>query len=129
MWSEHFPSNCPPENAESAFGEVYRLINHNLPSPDDFRSWREENRNKQCPEGVTECQACGLSVYTNKADADRVIRRIPRFKRAKPALGLLTAELGVILHTPSRASQSHHTWWTPVDAEPWTVFQIVDVSE
>ncbi|MGA9379022.1 MAG: hypothetical protein WBV73_09660 [Phormidium sp.] len=129
MWPEHFPSDCPPENAKNAFGEVYRLINHDSPSPDDFRSWREENRNKQCPEGMTECQVCGISVFTDKADADRVIKRIPRFRRAKPALGQLTAELGVILHTPSRLSQSHHTWWIPVGAEPWTVFKIVDVNE
>jgi len=129
QWSDHFPSGCPPQTAENATGEVYRLIKHDSPTPNDFRSWREENKDKECPEGVTECQSCGLSVYTEKADACRVIRRIPRFKKAKPALGKLTPDLGVMLHTPSRVNPSHHTWWTPVSAQPWTVFQIVDISE
>ncbi|MCP2726873.1 hypothetical protein [Limnofasciculus baicalensis] len=81
-WPDHFPSGCPPQNANNASGEVYRLIKHDSPTPKDFKSWREENKEKDCPNGVTECQACGLSVYTEKADACRVIRTIPRFKKA-----------------------------------------------
>ncbi|MGB5961238.1 MAG: hypothetical protein WBG73_11310 [Coleofasciculaceae cyanobacterium] len=125
QWPEHFPTGCPPQTAHNTSGEVYRLINNDSPMPNDFRSWREENKDKECPNGVTECQACGLSVYTEKADAYRVIKRIPRFRKAKPALGNLTTDLGLTLHTPSNTSQSHHTWWIPSGKQPWTVFQIV----
>lgn len=59
----HLPKNCPPQEAQDATGEVYRLVNHNSPHHDDFQSWREENMSRDLPEGVTECQAGGLSVY------------------------------------------------------------------
>lgn len=80
------------------------------------------------PQGITECQAGGLSVYRDKADASRVIKRIPRFKKSQPALGVLTPDLGKILSTPSRSSESHHTWWIPMNTVPWTIFQIVNVN-
>ncbi len=84
--------------------------------------------NKDLPEGVTECQAGGVSVYRDKADACRVIKRIPRFKKSQPAVGILRPSFGKILCTPSRTSQSHHTWWTPIDTQPWTIFQIVSID-
>jgi hypothetical protein len=127
-WPNHLPKDCPPQDAQDASGEIYRLVNHSPPHSDDFRSWREENVGKALPNGVTECQAGGLSVYRNKMDACRTIRRIPRFKKAQPALGVLAPSLGKILCTPSREGQSHHTWWVPVNIQPWTIFQITSVD-
>ncbi len=61
---DHLPHDCPPSDAKPAEGEFYRLLKKqpNYPCAEDFRSWREENVGKQPPAGVTECQACGLSV-------------------------------------------------------------------
>jgi len=127
-WPEHLPKNCPPPKAKDATGEVYRLVNHISPHPDDFRSWREENISKDLPQSVDECQAGGLSVYRDKTDAYGVIKKIPRFKKSRPALGIVTPNLGKILSTPSKTSQSHHTWWIPINTQPWTIFQIVSID-
>ena len=128
VWLSHLPQNCPPPQAITASGEVYRLVNHNSPHSEDFRSWREENMDKELPQGVSECQAGGLSVFKDKADAYRIIRKIPRFRKAKPSLGILTPNLGKILCNPSQSSQSHHTWWVPANEKPWTVFQVTNVD-
>lgn len=34
-----------------------------VPMPEDFLSWRKENPGKELFPGMTEYQACGLSVY------------------------------------------------------------------
>lgn len=127
-WPAHLPQDCPPPEAQDALGEVFRLVDHSSPHPHDFRSWREMNMGKELPQGVTECQACGLSVYRDQEDANRVIRRVPRFRQAKVAYGLLRPDFGKLLSTPSKTSKSHHTWWVLADAEPWNVFQIVTKS-
>jgi hypothetical protein len=123
-WPTHLPQNCPPEDSQNAFGEVYRIVDHDPPHPDDFRSWREDNLTNDLPPTVTECQACGLSVYRDIADICRVIKRIPRFKKSSPALGTLKPTLGKILGTPSKSYKSHHTWWIPLNTQPWTIFQL-----
>lgn len=125
-WPTHFPNNCPPQEAEDAAGFVYRLISDSYPDAEDFKSWREQNMDKELPTGVTECQASGLSIYRDKVDADKLIRKVPRFKKSRTALGLLTPDLGKILNTPSRSSLSHHTWWIPAEVQPWTIFKVVN---
>lgn len=128
VWNTHLPENCPPQEAQDAEGALYRLVSHSSPHPEDFRSWRETNMSKDLPKGMTECQAGGLSVYRDKADANRTIKRIPRFRKSQPALGILTPDFGKILFTPSKDSKSHHTWWLPSNTQPWTVFQIVPID-
>jgi hypothetical protein len=128
--SEKFPPNCPPRKAKKASGEVYRLVGSNPPAAKDFRSWYELYKDKTYNDEATKCQACGLSVYTQKSDVSSLINRIPGLRKKKIALGKLTPDLGVMLNTPSfENEQSHHTWWFPVGKEPWTVFQVVDISK
>jgi hypothetical protein len=124
QWPSYFPKDCPPHNALDTSGIVYRIIKEEIPQERDFFSWREENKDQACPSTVTECQACGLSVYTDKNDAEQTIRRIPRFKKSRIAIGTLTSGMGMMANTPSRTSKSHHTWWTSKDIEPWTQFQV-----
>jgi hypothetical protein len=127
-WPPHLPQNCPPQDAQDASGEVYRLATNNPPQVDDFRSWREENPDKDLSQGITECQACGLSVYRKKEEILSVINKIPRFRKSKPALGVLDPSLGKILATPSKNGNSHHTWWISSGTQPWTIFHIADVD-
>jgi hypothetical protein len=124
----YLPDDCPPKEAEDALNKVYRLVMYNPPNADDFRSWRQENIDKELPQGVTECQAAGLSIYRDRTDAYQLTKRIPRFKKSKIALGGLNPELGKVLPTPSRSSKSHHTWWFPLNAQPWIVFQVVEID-
>lgn len=127
-WPAHLPNNCPPLDAQNTLGTVYRLIAHSSPHPDDFRSWREDHMDQPLPQNLTECQAGGLSVFKDDADAHRTIKRIPRFRKSKLALGVLTPDLGKLLHTPAKSGPSHHTWWIPMNTKPWTVFQIISID-
>lgn len=46
----------------------------------------------------------------------------------KPAVGKLTSEYGVMKHTPSIDSASHHTFWVIRDTNPWKVFKVINIS-
>ncbi|MFM7371364.1 MAG: hypothetical protein ACKO2Z_26940, partial [Sphaerospermopsis kisseleviana] len=115
IYSKNFPDQCPPSESNTASGEFYRFIKkaHPKPLPEDFLSWRQENPNKECPSGLSECQACGVSVHSCLDDAKNLSRRIPSFKNRKIARGVLNEKLGQIQPTPSRNEKSHHTWWIP----------------
>lgn len=126
--SEKFPPNCPPREAEGASGEVYRLVGSNPPVAKDFRTWYELYPEKTYENQAKECEAHGLSVYTQKSSIFSLIDRIPGLRRKKIALGKLTPDLGVMLNTPSREDKLHHTWWVAVGKEPWAVFQVVDIK-
>ena len=127
--SKKFPHNCPPRKAQRASGKVYRLVDSNPPAAKDFRSWYELYPDRTYENQATECQASGLSVYTQESSISKLIKRIPPLRKKKIALGQLTPDLGVTLNTPSAEDDSHHTWWVPVGKEPWTVFQVVDISK
>lgn len=130
QWPDYFPDNCPPDNAREASGEVYRLVDNNPPTPEDFQSWREQHPNEQCPKSVTECQASGLSVFTSMDDVNMARQKVKRLRKKKIAHSNLTSDLGRILHTPSQnTGESHHTWWLPIGAQPWTVCRVVDVTK
>jgi hypothetical protein len=127
--SEKFPPNCPPRQANEASGEVYRLVDSDPPVDKDFLSLYELYPNKRGEDPDTECQRSGLSVHTEKSSASKLIKRIPKFKNKKIAVGQLTPDLGLILNTPSRKNDSHHTWWVPAGKKPSMVFQVVDISK
>jgi hypothetical protein len=129
QWPDHFPDGCPPETAQPASVKVYRFVNNDPPNTEDFRSWRQENMDQPCPKGITECQACGISVFTSEEGVCKARNKVPALRNKQAALGNLTPGLGVILNTPSRKTgHDHHTWWIPTDREPWSVFQVVNVT-
>ncbi|MGM3305219.1 hypothetical protein ACSQ6I_04400 [Anabaena sp. WFMT] len=126
QWPDHFPEGCPPETAQPVFGNVYRLVDNNPSTYEDFRSWREQNINQPCPEGITECQACGLSIFTSEQGIRTALNRVPRLRKKKIAAANLTADFGVILNTPARnTGTNHHTWWIPSNQQPWKKFEII----
>ncbi|MCT7964001.1 hypothetical protein NG791_25320 [Laspinema sp. D1] len=126
--SKNFPPNCPPQKVEKASGEVYRLIDSKHPSAKDFRSWYELYPERKYDSQVKECEAHGLSVFTQKSSIFSLFNRSPRLRKKKVALGKLTPDLGVMLNTPSKDDKLHHTWWVADGKEPWTVFQVIDIS-
>ena len=104
--------------------------NLNTIQAEDFRTFFEENSrwftNKPT---TTVCKGCGVSVYTKLQDIKRLKGRYKRkFGKHKIAEGELDAKFGMIQNTPSK-EVSHHTWWVPVRAEPWTVFNIIGESK
>jgi hypothetical protein len=107
----------------AASGIVYRLIRGANPTSGDFKSYRE-----LYPERIfyaPECQVCGLSVYTDIADVERLKRRVPATRKKKVSYGELTREFGMLLHTPS-FEDSHHSWWLPVGIQPWLHFKTLE---
>lgn len=129
QFPDYFPDNCPPDTAQPATGTVYYLVKNDPPTPDDFLSKRQKNPNLRFRPDEKECQACGISVYTEIEDLLNVRQRYPDMGNMKPAVGNLTPNLGVLQPTPSKKSPSHHTLWLAIDAQPWTVFQVINITQ
>ena len=121
-WPDFYPENCPPAEAEPASGTVYRLVKHDPARAEDFKSVFEEN-----PRGAIKKKTVkiyGLSVHRDLSDSERLKKRSKKFKNRQIAKGSFNPTLGMIQHTLS-IEESHHTWWVPVEAKPWTVFNIM----
>ncbi len=121
-WPTYFPPQCPPSEARDASAEVFRLVSSDPPSANDFESWAQRHPSKW----MGNCKAAGLSVFTAKSDALRLVRRVPGMS----ALGDLIAganlspEAGKLMPTP-RDGNSHHTWWAPAGFEHASAFKVV----
>ena len=107
-YREPLPEDCPPETAEEITAPriVYRLVRHNPPVDDDFRSQRAEKPHLVLRD-ITECQARGLSVFVNLADAERRTRS-GRLRGTMVCEVTLNRGAGRIVKT---GRGSHHTWW------------------
>ena len=121
QWPDYYPENCPPEGAEPASGTVYRLVRHDPPQAEDFLSTWEEFPGR-FPEPTI--KNSGVSVYTDPQDIERLKKRIRQLKGRKTAEGELNPVHGLIQPTEGK-EKSHHTWWIPIEAEPWLVFKVV----
>ena len=110
---EPLPDHCPPEGAEeiSKPSQVYRLVRTDPPTECDFRSQREENPNRQFRD-ITECQVRGVSVFTDRKDAEERASRLPRFRGYFICRVHLEEGAGYIQKT---GQGSHHTWWPLAD--------------
>ena len=128
-WPDFYPENCPPAEAEPASGFVYRLVKHDPARAEDFKSVFEENPKRFTH--ISMVKRCGLSVQKDLQDSEqleqleRLKKRSRIYKNRQIAKGSLNATLGMMQHTPSKTYKSHHTWWVPVEAKPWTVFNII----
>ena len=107
-YRETLPEGCPPDTADeiAAALEVFRLVRNTPPTLDDFRSQRAEKPNREFP-GVTECQARGLSVYTEKKDCEKLLK-LSHMRNRKVCRLHLEVGAGRIQQT---SQPSHHTWW------------------
>jgi hypothetical protein len=124
QWREHLPSDCPPEDAISANGLVYRLVDKVNFDEQDFFSYRELYPERQW-DGITECVAGGISIYTDIEGIHRLRRRVKSMRHKKLIAGQLEPTHGKMKHTPSETHISHHTWWIPLEAKPWEVFELI----
>lgn len=120
-WPKHFPSGCPGQDAAPATGVVWRLVKATRPTAKDFVSLYEAMPGKDWR--GKECDACGLSVHRNPADAS-ALRSLPRYRNHHLASGTLNDSLGVTAPSPSDRSASHETWWVPLGVEVWSNFVV-----
>jgi hypothetical protein len=123
-WPTHFPPACPPVDAECKSITVYRFLDDDddVTNPKNFLTVRESSPGRVFKPTEKECRACSLSIFTNKEEAVRLQKAIPRWR--KPfAEGELDIDSGKIKHTPSPGSNnSHHSWWVPVNIKSWQLF-------
>ena len=71
---ETWPANCPPADAGDADGDVFRLVKHDPPQPDDTASHMETGRLPNAPP----CLRCGLSVFRELRDAVHQRQLLPK---------------------------------------------------
>lgn len=120
-YREELPEGCPPDDATDIVGEtvVYRMLDSNPATDKDFDSWRTLNPDSECPDGVCECRARGVSVRNEEA-ASRRLQKLPKFKNC--FIGKLTLDVGAgkIKKTGGRA---HYDWW------PFANYDILAVCE
>jgi hypothetical protein len=131
IWANHFPNGCPPDESQPSTGVVFRLVAHNPPVGDDFKSHYELSPERDFRN--TLCIACGLSIHTDKEDAKKVFYRLcsrvpARRKTNMIASAMLNETMGRLLPTKGNEA-SHHTWWVALDANPCEKFSILEVLE
>ena len=118
-----FPDDCPPPQAEPGSRDYYRVTKANPPTTNDFISAYHDNRvhaDRQIERGLrSHCETLGLSVFSDRDDAIRMARQIPKLG-AHIAMVTLTEASGVILATGGQFD-SHHTWWLRPDCVPETL--------
>ena len=108
-YREPLPEGCPPDSSVEIASEtrVFRLVKACPATPDDFCSQRAE-KPQAVFKGCTECQACGVSVFTERQDAVQKALLLPRFRGFQICPVRLVAGAGRIQQT---FQPSHHTWW------------------
>ena len=130
QWPDYFPDDCPPQDAQPATGDVYRLVK--TESTRIKRLYPHSAKSNLVKILVRdECKVCGLSVFRRFEDAVEMKNRERGMKNRLIAKGTLSPDLGKIKHTPSSKpyGQSHHTWWVPTEVEPWSVFHVVQIPQ
>lgn len=125
-WPSHYPADCPPEGANDAVGEIYRLVTkrelQNLSS--GFLCFKLKVPD-QC-EGKDPCLTSGLSVSVTYQDCIYQKEVSPFLRKKVILFTVLEDPLGKILST-EHVSKGHYTWWIPsCMEEPWELFEVCD---
>ena len=118
---EPLPDGCPPPDAQEITQAlvVFRLVDGDPPTDDDFRSQRAQKPNNQF--NVPECQARGLSVFSKLRDAEKQLR-MPNHNGKLICRATLDRGAGHILKT---GRKSHFTWWPLADFDTLNHCQMV----
>lgn len=115
-WPFHFPSDVPPSETAPAEGQAYRIVRIIPPGPDDFRSAFECDPGRQFNDVRI---AHGVSFHRNIEDSRRTRRRFPPLREGRIAVGILQAQMGVMMKTGWR---SHLTVWVRRDVSICAAF-------
>lgn len=114
-WPDHYPSNCPPSQAEPPSGNIYRFMNRKNPKDKDFSSYYELKPDHDWKDKA--CAARGLTVYTTKEDCVAAAAAVPALKKKHLAIANLPSNSGVIAATPSTNTKNHKTFWPRISAQ------------
>ncbi|MGH3898830.1 MAG: hypothetical protein ACRDTA_11380 [Pseudonocardiaceae bacterium] len=112
----------------AAEGQFYRLVDGDIPTPDDFRNHFEllaagQVRSRYWkPE--KDCQAAGLSISGDLVEIKNLRQATGPLRRKKIARGTIDSS-GAMKPTPGAAHKSHHTWWRHKVDDSWQRFRTV----
>ena len=76
-----WPQGCPPDDAEAASGQVFRLVKTNPATAADFMSHHERGILPMAPA----CLRCGLSVFRLREDAEHQHHAYPKLVVTSPS--------------------------------------------
>lgn len=125
QFRDHLPPNCPPLDADLSMMVVYYLVDSDPPTAKDFLSFRERRPDRNV-ESWRECQACGLSVFTDSVGAELARQSSRSLRNKKLAKGSLSKDSGKIKNTPSQnTGDTHHTWWLNRNIDPCSLFKVL----
>lgn len=110
LYREPLPADCPPPEAEEIISPrlVFRLVHSDPPVDRDFQSQRALHPERPYRR-VTECQARGLSVFSDRRDAEQRLKR-RNLRGMLLCQVFLSAGAGYIQQTGEH-SPTHYTWW------------------
>jgi hypothetical protein len=100
----YFPAGCPPPEASSASGVVFRIVAGGVLSDGDFRTHHEAGTALSAPP----CRRCGVSVFNSLERAQHRLGLSPHLGNAI-AQGELKEVAGKTLLTSERSG--HLEWW------------------
>lgn len=102
---DNWPPHCPPGDAQDAQGVFFRVVAHNPPTADSFKSYAELG----AAPAANPCRRVGLSVLRTLDDAIHQTKLFPKHGRCvcradlKPEHGKTLATKGTL--------PTHTTWW------------------
>ena len=110
-YREPLPDGCPPCEADEINKPliVYRLVQNNPPTDDDFRSLQYENPTRRFPRRA-QCRARGVSVRTDSDDAAELML-LPSMRGKMICEVRLDSGAGCIMQT---GKWPHHSTWWPL---------------
>ncbi|MFM0603675.1 hypothetical protein PQR05_03985 [Paraburkholderia sediminicola] len=121
------PTGCPQcvPGVRPCGDSVFRVAQGNPPIADDMLSYAEKGIALLHSTTTGICKSHGLSVYTDRRDAEHAGRLAPGGGGTYIATAVLTGNDGVIAHTPPKRSpnSSHHTWWPCDGANRLSLFK------
>jgi hypothetical protein len=127
-WPDHYPNRCPPKEAYTHHGILYRFINRNEPQSRDFESYYDKDPKKDWGEDA--CLARGLSVVKCSLGVKDMRNAIPALRKKKISRANITSNCGILANTPSSSSGRHCTWWVSKSiSNPQELFEAVNMSE
>jgi hypothetical protein len=108
-WPDFFPEGVPPEEAQPAQGEAFRIVRDIPPADSDFLSSIQEQPNRNFRDDQI-WMACGVSFHRELACSQRTRDRYKPLRNRYIAQGTLKNEHGVALATHKQGG-SHFTVW------------------
>ena len=108
---ESLTEDCPPNDADEINEPrvVFRLVSHNPPTEDDFRSQRVEHPNRAF-RNVSECVARGLSVHSDFRASENLLK-LPHMRRRGMMVCQVVLDAGAGYIQQTGRDRHHHTWW------------------